>query len=114
MPTYYPQLIEKSNHRNTSAVSFKEFSALARSRSWTVQALAERFRGRIDSPADFFARVLSRKYSDNVIPYRSVIEFYFAAQTTAKQKGSGVRWHYPSNSVEKVRQISVNDFLRHV
>jgi hypothetical protein len=87
MPSCNSQRVEKSNRQTVTTVSFKEFAALARRRSWTSQALADRFRGRIDSPADFFARVLSGKFPDNLIPYRSVLEFYTSAQTAEPSGG---------------------------
>jgi hypothetical protein len=62
-------------------VTFKAFAALARKRSWTVQSLAARFRGRIQNPAEFFNRILDAKSPDNLVPYRSVIEFYAESQT---------------------------------
>ena len=79
MPCSNLKPTDKSNHHTASTVSFKEFADLARRRSWTVDELAGRFAGRIDRPANFFARVLSNEFKDNVIPFRSVIEFYQAA-----------------------------------
>jgi len=90
VPSYTPELISKSSHRTSSAVTFKEFAALARSRLWSPQALAERFRGRIDNPTEFFSRVLGGKFPDNIVTYRSVIEFYFAAQTVEPSAGRRV------------------------
>jgi hypothetical protein len=61
-------------------VSFGEFAAFARRRGLTAADLADRFRGRIETPVEFFNRVLSPHHSANVIPYRSVIELYLAAE----------------------------------
>ena len=68
-----------SNHE----VTFKDFAAVAKKRGHTVESLGNRFRGKIETPSEFFERVLSGRYhgedcSAAVIPYRSVIEFYSA------------------------------------
>src|SRR5262245_43904406 len=62
-------------------VTFKDFAAVAKKRGHTIESLADRFRGNIENPAEFFERVMSCKYkgedrSGVVIPYRSVLEFY--------------------------------------
>ncbi len=57
-------------------VTFGDFAKLATRRGWTVDALAQKFRGRIDDPREYFTRVLGGRYSDVVIPYRSVLELY--------------------------------------
>jgi hypothetical protein len=62
-----------------SVCTFAAFADLARCRNWTVDELAGRFAGRLDRPADFFARVLSDKFKDNIVPFRTVIEFYQSA-----------------------------------
>ncbi len=59
-------------------VSFRDFSALAKRRGWTPEFLAENFRGKIDGPSEFFHRCLSGKPDWSiVIPYRSVLDFYW-------------------------------------
>src|SRR5262245_38519658 len=62
-------------------VNFKNFATVAKRRGHTAESLAERFRGKIESPSEFFERVMSCKYKGDdrsgvVIPYRSVIEFF--------------------------------------
>ena len=62
-------------------VTFKDFAAVAKKRGLTVESLADRFRGKIENPSEFFERVMSCKYKSEdrswvVIPYRSIIEFY--------------------------------------
>jgi hypothetical protein len=66
-------------------ITFKEFRMLMEQRNQGVDDLADRFRGKIDDPREFFERVMSCRVkvaghfedrSDCVIPYRSVIEFY--------------------------------------
>ena len=62
-------------------VTFKDFAAVARKRGHTAESLAERFRGKIENPSEFFERVMTCRHhgedrSDVVIPYRSIIEFY--------------------------------------
>lgn len=62
-------------------ITFKDFATVARKRGHTAESLAERFRGKIENPSEFFERVMSRKYkgedrSEVVVPYRSVIEFF--------------------------------------
>jgi hypothetical protein len=39
-------------------VTFKDFATLARSRGHTAESLAERFRGKIEEPWEFFERVM--------------------------------------------------------
>ena len=96
-----------STPRKFSAVTFRQFSELARRRNWTAQQLAARFRGRIDNPSEFFSRVLSGKSPDAVIPYRSVIEIWARAQESAEPEDQ-------PNPAGKVRQTAVNDFLDYV
>lgn len=78
-------------------VTYREFSRLGKKRGWTVDMLAELFKGKIgvDDPEDtfrenlkaYFTRVLSCKWlspethriedrGDVAIAYRAVIEFY--------------------------------------
>jgi len=64
---------------NFQPVTFREFAELARRRQLTLQSLAERFRGKIENPLEFFSRVLSGKSPDLIIPYRSILEFYASA-----------------------------------
>lgn len=64
-----------------TVVTFKDFAELARRRGWTAASLAERFRGKIEQPREFFERVLRSDSgpadrSGGVIPYRGIIEFY--------------------------------------
>jgi hypothetical protein len=61
-------------------VTFKAFAALARERSWTVQSLAARFRGRIQNPAEFFNRILDARSPDNLVPYRAVRPDWLSAR----------------------------------
>lgn len=66
---------------NTPEITFRDFAKLATERGHTVESLAERFRGKIENPSEFFERVMSCKYhgedrSSVVIPYRSVLDFY--------------------------------------
>lgn len=77
-----PTVSVADRHRQTNQITFRDVAALARQRGWTVQHLAERFRGRIEQPAEFFLRVLNGKTPDVFIPYRSVIEFYRRPQQT--------------------------------
>ena len=82
--------LARQAHPSIPLVTFKEFAALARRRGWTAQSLAERFRGRIGNPAEFFHRVLSNKFDDSMIPFRSVIDFYDLA-ITGPQKADRLR-----------------------
>ncbi len=45
-------------------VAFKEFAAVAKKRGLTVESLADRFRGKIENPSEFFERVMTCKYAD--------------------------------------------------
>lgn len=68
-------------------LTFRQFTELARRRNFSAQSLAQRFRGRIQEPSEFFSRVLSGKFPNTAIPYRSVIDFYLAAQAVAPTDG---------------------------
>ena len=57
-------------------VSFKEFASIARKRGQTPESLAERFKGKIENPNEFFQRVMQERFAHVVISYRSVLEFY--------------------------------------
>ena len=62
-------------------VNFKDFATVAKRRGHTVESLADRFRGKVENPSEFFERVMTCKYKGEdrswaVIPYRSVLEFY--------------------------------------
>ena len=61
---------------NSHILTFGQFAALAKAKRWSVQRLAEQFRGKIESPADFSHRLLDPRNADAAIPYRSVLEFY--------------------------------------
>jgi len=69
-------------------ITFKEFADLAKRRHWSAQDLAARFRGRIDSPLEFFTRVLSGKSPDAAIPYRSVIDLFTSSQIAEASRSS--------------------------
>jgi hypothetical protein len=71
----------KSTPLPPEPITFKQFATLARRRGHTPESLADRFRGKIENPAEFFGRVMSCRYkgedrSEVVIPYRSVVTFY--------------------------------------
>jgi hypothetical protein len=57
-------------------ITYRDFSALAGRRNWTPESLAEKFKGKIENPSEFFHRIMSGKYPNVIIPYRSVISFY--------------------------------------
>jgi hypothetical protein len=57
-------------------ITFKQF-ATAAGKHHTPESLAERFKGKIDRPLEFFHRVMnSPEQASLVIPYRSVVEMY--------------------------------------
>jgi hypothetical protein len=69
-------------------VTFKDFAKLMIKRRRRVDDLVDIFRGKLDDSRSFFERVMSCQWrnpdtgrfedrSDAVIPYKSVIEFYF-------------------------------------
>jgi hypothetical protein len=69
--------------RRREPMTFKDFATLARNRGHSAESLAELFRGKIEEPREFFARVMACRWkgedrSDVVIPYGSVIVFYQA------------------------------------
>jgi hypothetical protein len=59
-------------------VTYGQFAGLAKAQGWTAQFLAEKFRGNLEKPAEFFHRVLDSKSAEFVITYRSVMDFYLA------------------------------------
>ena len=62
---------------NVPSVTFKDFAKLAKQKGWSAQFLAEKFRGKIEGPSEFFHRCLSGDSApDGVVAYRSVIDFY--------------------------------------
>jgi hypothetical protein len=69
----------ESTSNKIELVTFSQFAKLAERRKLTAQSLAARFRGRIDTPLEFFTRVLSGKWPESAIPYRSILEFYAMA-----------------------------------
>src|SRR5258708_32614041 len=54
----------KRNSWSMREVTFKEFAAVARKRGLTVESLADRFRGKIENPSEFFERVMTYKHED--------------------------------------------------
>lgn len=58
-------------------VTFGEFARLSRAKGWTQGYMAARFRGRIESPTEFFHRVLDPRNVSCAIAYRSILQFYF-------------------------------------
>ena len=80
-------------------ITFKEFAMVARKRGHSAESLADRFRGKIEEPREFFERVMSCKSKGEdrggvVILYRSVVEFYQA------------ELHYFGDSNEKHRRCA--------
>jgi hypothetical protein len=72
-------------------ITFKDFQKLMIRRRRTVDDLVDIFRGKLDDSRGFFERVVSCQWrnsdtgryedrSDVVIPYKSVIEFYWKEQ----------------------------------
>lgn len=63
-------------------ITFKDFAKVMKERKRTIDDLVDLFRGKIEDPREFFERVISCKWKGEdrswvVIPYRSVIEFYY-------------------------------------
>jgi hypothetical protein len=46
-------------------ITFKDFAAVAKKRGHTVESLADRFRGKIENPSEFFERVMSSQHGTN-------------------------------------------------
>ena len=72
-------------------VTFQAFSKLMEKRRITVDDLVERFRGKFDNPRELFERMWQGRYADVVIPYRSVLEFYFKEKRLQDMRKSGGR-----------------------
>ena len=80
-------------------ITFKDFATVAKKRGHTAESLADRFRGKIENPSEFFERVMTCKHKGEdrswvVIPYRSVLEFY------------SEELHYFQDSNQKHRQCA--------
>ena len=59
-------------------VTFRDFASLAKKREWTPEFLAEKFRGTIEGPSEFFHRCLIGKPNwDVVVVYKSVLDLYW-------------------------------------
>jgi hypothetical protein len=58
-------------------VTFGQLAHLAKAKGWTAPYLAERFRGEVEHPSEFFHRVMDPRYAGVALPYRPVLEFYF-------------------------------------
>ena len=77
----------------SGGVTFRDFAELAKRKGWSVQFLAEAFRGRIEDPSEFFHRVLTCQYRGEdrswaVIPYLSVVDFYCKEVSPLVTEGS--------------------------
>ncbi|MBX3027786.1 hypothetical protein KF840_23065 [bacterium] len=61
-----------------AAVTCRDFARAARRYGWSLDFLTRQFRGRIDQPGEFFARVLDRhdRHGAVVIPFRCVLDWY--------------------------------------
>jgi len=70
------------------SVSYGDFAALAHARGWAPEFLAEKFRGVIEEPSAFFHRVLGGKLLDVVIPFGSVLRFYYAELSPLVAEGA--------------------------
>jgi hypothetical protein len=62
-------------------ITFKDFATVAKKRGHTAESLADRFRGKIENPSEFFEGVMICRHKGEdrswvVIPYQSVLEFY--------------------------------------
>lgn len=74
-------------------VRFMDFANLMRKRHYTVDDLVELFHGKIEDNRAFFTRVMARNQIDAqiVIPYRSVLDFFFKEQKSETIKKQGLR-----------------------
>lgn len=63
----------------SDTVTFKAFRNLMAKRHYTVDDLVDLFHGELSENREFFTRVMrpNKALEDVVIPYRSVLEFYF-------------------------------------
>jgi hypothetical protein len=87
-------------------ITFRDFQRLMAKRRRTVDELVDIFRGKLDDSRSFFERAMSCQWrnpdtgrfddrSDVVIPYKSVIEFYFKETQYLKDtpRGAGEARH---------------------
>jgi len=102
-------------------VTFRDFQQLMAKRRRTADDLVDIFRGKLDDSREFFERVMTCKYkhedrSDVLIPYRSVIEFYFKETQYLKdseeeqEKAAMKRKRGPVN--EKRRQALITQLAK--
>jgi hypothetical protein len=85
----------KASHQSpgvtNQALTYGEFSRLAKAKGWTAAYLAEQFRGKIESPTEFFHRVLDSRNAGCAIVYRSVIDFYLKKSAPLPAAGDPAR-----------------------
>ena len=60
-------------------VTYADFAKLMKKRNYSIDDLVDLFRGKIEDNRDWFTRVLKHdhEHKDVVIPYRSVLKFYY-------------------------------------
>jgi hypothetical protein len=71
--------------------TFKQFANLMVARRISVDDLCLEFRGQVESPRDLFERMREGCYADVVIPYHSVLKFFFREQKLRDMRKSGGR-----------------------
>jgi hypothetical protein len=59
--------------------TYADFAKLMKKRGYGIDELVDLFRGKLEDTRDFFRRVIEHDYEhrDVVIPYRSVLKFYY-------------------------------------
>jgi hypothetical protein len=79
-------------------VTFRDFASLAKRRGWTPEFLAEKFKGKIEGPSEFFHRCLEGKPDWNVVvPFESILEFYLLELGPLIEKGPRLPKGGPKN-----------------
>jgi len=77
----------------TGEVTSKDFAELAKQRGWSLDFLVSKFRDLIEEPREYFERLLKGRWNreargDVVIPYRSVLQFYFQERKLVFREGA--------------------------
>ena len=73
-------------------VTHADFAGLMKKRHYGIDDLVDLFRGKIEDPRAFFTSVLQYDHEHRgvVIPYRSVIKFYYQEKKSESMKKEAI------------------------
>jgi len=70
-------------------ITFRMFRRVVSKRGWDPGSLGKEIGGENEAPTDFFRRVWDTANDSTVIPYRSVLKFYFEQKGLGGSKSGG-------------------------